>query len=489
MALAFAPLGFWPIIFVSIPLCYLLIDTAPHWRSGVFRGFAFGYGYFMAGTYWISNALLVDAEQFGWLVPFCALGLSALMALWFAVMGALFWWARTGHVADDVLRFTTVWVLVEIARSWGMFGFPWNLMGYIALESGRMSQFASLAGVYGLSAALVGLALVPVFFLHPLVRDGVRWRALAVALVVAIGLYAYGMARMTQAVDNTDTRIRVVQASIPQSMKWTDEGRADSLKKHLQLSKLHTDAPPDIIIWPETAFPYTLYPDSPWPARLSQLLPANTVLITGAVRGEDADGRIALWNSIMAIGSDGQIRQAYDKHQLVPFGEFVPFRSVLPLDKITPGAIDFSRGTGARTLTVDKLPSFSPLVCYEVIFPRLVVNRDHRPEWLLNVTNDAWYGDSAGPPQHFALARMRAIEQGLPLVRAANNGISAVIDPYGRIVRALPLNAHGIIEQRLPKPLEPTLYSSYCNGVILLILLCIWCIGTVLRKRESSLPH
>jgi apolipoprotein N-acyltransferase len=484
-ALSFAPLGFWPILFVSLPVCFLLLNAAVTRRSCILRAFLFGYGYFMAGTYWIAGALLVDAEQFGWLVPFCVLGLSAVMAFWFIVLGALFWWVRTASTAQNIVRFALLWVVVELARSYGMFGFPWNLLGYVALESGRISQLASVTSVYGLSFYLVLMALVPALFIARDVSKKIQGRAVIAALLATILLYGLGMWRMRAPVDYTETRIRIVQASIPQSLKWTDEGRVDSLKKHIDYTRLTTERAPDIIIWPETALPFTLYPDSPWPERLAEILPKHTLLITGAVRGDDTTRPVQLWNSIAAIDANGTVRATYDKHQLVPFGEFVPFRAILPMNKITPGAIDFSRGNGAQTLALESLPSFSPLVCYEAIFPQLVVHHDQRPDWMLNVTNDAWYGDTAGPPQHFAMARMRSIEQGLPLVRAANNGISAVVDPYGRIVRALPLNAKGIIEQRLPKPLSPTIYARYGNGIMVLILLCAGGIAFALHRRST----
>ena len=181
-----------------------------------------------------------------------------------------------------------------------------------------------------------------------------------------------------------------------------------------------------------------------------------------------------IYNSLVAMDRSGIIRVRYDKHQLVPFGEFVPLRTVLPLEKITPGDLDFTRGPGPQTLTIDGAPPFSPLVCYEAIFPWLAADPVHRPDWLVNVTNDGWYGDSAGPYQHFAMARMRAIEQGLPLVRAANNGISALVDPYGRIVAMLPLDVRSLLDGTLPKPLLPTYYACFGEWLTIFILILLW---------------
>jgi apolipoprotein N-acyltransferase len=474
-ALAFAPQSAWVAIFFTLPLFYLMIESAAARRHALLRGFSFGYGFFMTGTYWIAYALTVDSAKFGWLVPFSILGLSAVMALWFALFGWLVWWRRSGNWLSDMLTFAVLWVVVEYLRSLGIFGFPWNLMGYIALPMG-LAQPAAWMGVYGLSLMMVLAGLMPLAWLKH--QPGERTATIysAAVLLVLIAAYAYGMARMpTGNEPSSNVRVRIVQPNIPQSEKWTQAGRLKSLQLHAQLSHMASDAPPaDIIIWSETAMPFTLYPDSPWPSRLGTLLSPNTTLLTGVVEADDSKrGDIQVTNSVVAINADGVKAASYDKHQLVPFGEFVPLRHLLPLDKITPGDTDFSRGQGPQTITIAGVPAFSPLVCYEIIFPWLAVNKADRPDWILNVTNDAWYGDSPGPYQHFAMSRMRAIEQGLPLVRAANTGISAVIDSYGQVVRKLPLNQRGIIDQQLPKPLAPTYYARHGESISIFLLLLL----------------
>ncbi len=475
-ALSFAPFHIWPVLFVAFPVFFLLLESAPSRRSAMGRSYFFGYGYFMAGTWWIANALLVDAAQFGWLVPFCVIGLTGLFALWFVLFGWMFWMGRAGRTASDIMLFAVLWVALECLHSVGWFGFPWNLLGYVALSSIRISQIAALIGPYGLSLFVVTLALLPLLFIKPDVSSKQRTILLAVALALLIGAYGYGMKRMPAQAAMTNTRLRIVQANIPQGIKWTEEGRANSLKIHAGMSRLQSDAPlPSIIIWPESAFPYTIYPGSDWPKRLSELAPAGGLLITGTVHGDDSGAELKLWNSILAVDSRGTIVGSYDKHQLVPFGEFVPLRNLLPMNKITPGGIDFSRGRGASTITISGHPSFSPLICYEAIFPWIAVDSAKRPAWILNVTNDAWYGDTPGPYQHLAMSRMRAIEQGLPVVRAANTGISAVIDPFGRIVRMMPLNQRGIIDQALPAAQAPTFYTEHGERMVflLILLLCI----------------
>ncbi len=483
---AFAPLYAWPVLFITLPLVFLMLDKARHWRSAALYGWAFGYGYTMAGTFWIANALLVDAEKFGWLVPVSILGLSLVMAIWFAVFGALYRLWRAELLLHNLIRFTVLWVLVEYARSWGMFGFPWNLLGSAALASERIAQLAALIGPYGLGGVVCALALVPVLWLRP-ASPRLRQYSTIVALLVLIAAYGWGMVRMPETAPLSKTRVRIVQANIPQTLKWSPEGRFEAARLYTGLSQLQTDGPvPPVILWPETAVPYTLRPGSSLPQELATLLPPGGTLLTGTVRAEGEGEDYRLYNSVVAIDAAGNARAQYDKSQLVPFGEFVPLRSILPLDKITPGAVDFSRGVGAETITLPQVPPFSPLVCYEVIFPWLAVNRDARPQWMFNATNDAWYGETSGPYQHFAAARLRAIEQGLPMVRAANTGISAVIDPYGRVLKQLPLNSRGIIDQGLPQALPPTLYAGWGEMVTLILLvLCSFCTGLSCFRRKK----
>ena len=223
-----------------------------------------------------------------------------------------------------------------------------------------------------------------------------------------------------------------------------------------------------MIIWPETALPYVLDGNENWKQMLAYLVPPETTLITGALRiGRNVE---TLYNSVVAVAPDSK-SVSYDKHQLVPFGEFVPLRNILPLNKITPGTTDFSRGAGAVTLSHARTGRFSPLICYEAVFPDMVVNKAARPQWLLNVTNDAWFGNSPGPYQHADMVRFRAIEQGLPLVRAANTGISMVTDPYGRVLKSLPLNETGVIDKTLPKALPETGYAQYPTLLYIILLI------------------
>ena len=481
MALAFAPFQFWPVIFISLPVLYCLLDRATTAAHAAWRGFFFGYGYFMAGTWWIANALLVDIAKFGWMIPLSVLGLSGVLGIYFALLGALFRRVRTASPAANLLRFVTLWVAMEYLRSIGPFGFPWNLAGTIALASLPVAQTAAWVGSFGLSALVVLAGVAPA-----LLRDGTSKRArcqgIAIPLLLIVGTYSYGTLRLGQPVAMTATAIRIVQPDIAQTLKGTQAGQLESVRI---LSALSAGAPVDVTLWPETAYPYPMRG-----GRADLLRPPSGLLITGALRVEGGRSDLRIFNSLVAIDAAGLVQAQYDKHQLVPFGEFVPLRSVLPLDKITPGDLDFTRGSGARTLSLPGVPSFSPLICYEVIFPWMAVDAARRPAWLLNVTNDGWYGDSPGPYQHFAMARMRAIEQGLPLVRAANSGISALIDPYGRVIARLPLDVRGALEVHLPLALEPTLYARTGEGEALLLMALLWLAsGAMTRKHKPSINH
>ncbi len=476
MILAFAPIYAWPVIFLALPVFYQLLQSASSARDAARRGFFFGYGHAMAGTYWIANALLVDVGKFGWLIPFSVLGLSAVMALWFALFG---WFAhklRSSHELMNIVYFASLWVIIEYLRSIGMFGFPWNLAGYVALASIHVAQLASILGVFGLSFLLVAIGLLPLLKKHGVLT----------AAILIVAAYGYGAWRMPEAAPLTSTTVRIVQASIPQDVKWTSEGKVDSLNIHTELTHQKADHQPDVVIWSESAFPFALRGDSAWGAYLGKILAPHQLLLTGAMRTDGVGSETKIWNSLVAVDDKGEIRASYDKHQLVPFGEFMPLRDVLPLDKITPGDIDFSRGEGAQTIRINSLPSFSPVVCYEVIFPWLTVSAKDRPEWIVNVTNDAWYGNSSGPYQHFAAAQMRAIEQGLPLVRAANNGISAVIDPYGRVLARLALNERAVLDASLPAAAVRTLYSRFGSLPILIIALLFYALGFAKTKKHKK---
>ncbi len=476
MALAFAPFECWPVLFLSIPVFFTLLDAAQSPRHAVARGFLFGYGYFMAGTWWIANALTVDMAKFGWLIPFCVLGLSAAMAVYFALFGWLYSRLRTASPYQNFGWFVLLWVVVEYLRSLGMFGFPWNLVGYVTLASVSVAQLASVVGVFGLSLLVMVVAISPAAMLHartPRARAGI----VLMPVVLLAAAYGYGAARLPNETALSETTVRIVQPNIAQDIKGGPEWEMQSARA---LSELSAHGKADVTVWPETAYPLPVRGN-----RIALLKPSSGILLTGALRVEGERETLRIYNSIIAVDGTGLLLAAYDKHQLVPFGEFVPLRSVLPLDKITPGSLDFSRGAGAQSILLRDVPAFSPLVCYEVVFPWMAVDAAHRPAWIVNMTNDGWYGDSAGPYQHLAMTRMRAIEQGLPLVRVANTGISAMIDPYGRVTALLPLGARGATTAPLPQPMSATVYARNGEMSVLLLLSGIFlCLFTFGRRKK-----
>ena len=468
MTFGFAPYHVWPVIFISLPIFYVLLTASNTRKQAIMRSFMFGYGYCMAGTWWIGNALLIDRSAFGWMWPFSVFGMSGVMALWFMLFGVLIYHLRRWM---HVPMFAACWVLVEYARSVGIFGFPWNLAGYMALASLPVAQLASVVGTYGLSLLVVMLGLVPAYWMAS-ASPARTWAATASALALLGACYAYGAHRLQTPVAMTNTLVRLVQPNISQSIKGTREGRAVTIKA---LTELTTALPvktrvPDVVIWPETAYPFTMRRAEP------QAVPAIKLLLTGTVRAEQIQPYTKIWNSLAVLNAAGDILAMYDKHQLVPLGEFVPLRDLVPFGKITPGDIDFSRGPGPQTIAVPGIPSFSPLVCYEGVFPWMAVDSAQRPDWIVNVTNDAWYGDSPGPYQHFEMVRMRAIEQGVPLARVANSGISAMIDPYGRVMASIALNQVGFSDVALPSAVEQSVYGHLGELLTFLaILLLFFC--------------
>ncbi len=498
-ALALPPVHLVPVLAVALPALLILVASRPSRTGALVTAWAWGFGHFVAGLYWISNALLTEADRFAWLVPLAVPAIAALLALFVAVPAVVACLAAPGW--PRVLVFAGLWTLGEIARGIVLTGFPWNLLGTVWAFGSLSIQGAAWIGTHGLSALTVLLACLP---LVPR-RSGLRVGAAVIGLALAVGL-----ARLwPEEPPPGPVGLRIVQGNIAQAHKWRDDLRAAHFRRYLQLT---ASVPPPgpgegplIVVWPETASPYMLDSDATAREFAARMLPEAGILIAGTVRlertGEGQTG-LRLWNSLIAVAPDASILALYDKHHLVPFGEYVPLRSILPLETVVPGNIDFSAGPGLQTVSLASgfgVPPFSPLICYEVIFPGRVVAPGARPAWLLNVTNDAWFGISSGPFQHLAAARLRAVEEGLPLVRAANTGISAVFDARGRTVARLGLGETGVIAAPLPAPLGPTGFSRFGSWIPALLALSLTAagglIGGRLRERLGSvekmiqLPH
>lgn len=454
---ALPPVFALPLLLVAFPGLMWLLESASSQKRAFWDGWWFGLGHFITGLYWFCVALLVDPVKFAWLIPFTLLGLNGIIAIYIGVFGLIFFHFNATKPIIRLTAFTLLWVGMEYARSILFTGFPWNLIGYIWTFADAPIQSAYYMTIYGLSALTIALFTAPALLAD---KDNSRRTTMVPGLVIlflALANAGWGAHRLsqhpTQYVEGIT--LRLVQANIPQSLKWDPKHQSEALRSHIRLTRSEGYENVTHVIWPETAMPYMLEGSSPWPDMLAQtVVPPKGALITGVLRARGKGEDWKIWNSLQAIGESGQIIATYDKHHLVPFGEFVPFRSILPIDKITPGSTDFSRGAGPATLQLDGLPSFSPLICYEIIFPGEVTATETKPEWLLNITNDAWFGRSSGPYQHFHMARMRAVEEGLPLMRVANSGISAAIDAYGRVLKHVPLGASGVITSPLPAPIN-----------------------------------
>ncbi len=478
-AAAMPPVSFTPALLIAfVAFAWMLDGSARAWRAAL-DGWCFGFGFFVAGLYWVAYALLTDIAQFAWLLPFAVLGLPALLAIFTAAAGMFAYWMWLPN-AGRVLSLAVAWSTVEWMRGHLFTGFPWNLVGYTWSWSDAMMQPASMIGIYGVSflTVLVAAALAALAP-PPGARPGAgRWLMPMLALVILAGGVVYGTLRLSGADNETvaEAGVRIVQANVAQQFKWDPDQIRANVERHLALTRRPGIESARIVVWPETAMPYTLDSNPDLRAALGGLVRPGALFASGVQRLEvDATGQMitAAWNNVSFLDSAGAIVATYDKAHLVPFGEYLPLRPLLAmtgLEKVVPGLLDYSAGPGPRTLMLPSLPPVSPLVCYEAIFPGAVTAAD-RPGWLLNVTNDAWYGTSAGPYQHFAIARWRAVEEGLPLVRAANTGISGVIDAYGRVRARLDLATEGVLDALLPVALPPTLYVAWRDWPLLIVLM------------------
>lgn len=482
--LALAPLFLFPLLLPAFTGLFSLLQGATSRRQMFWDGWWWGWGYYMSGLYWFCVALMTDADKFAWLIPFALFGLTGVIAIY---AGLACWFMGWVYVAGlrRILLFAVLWTVMEYIRGHILSGFPWNLTGYALGFSLWSLQLAALLGAYGLTLLAVLLGLSPAMLAAG--RRGLHSAAgLWVLLAVGMGWGAWRVsAYETQYVP--EVMLRLVQANIAQPHKWDPNRQLEGMKEHARLMLSAGAENITHFVWPETAVPYVLEGDSPLAKLLGEALPPKAVLITGALRSKGTEQEWDIWNSLMAVDARGKLLGSYDKQRLVPFGEFQPLRPYVPKDWMTPvGEKDFSWGQGDPVQSWTGLPPFRALICYEAIFPELAAAPG--AHWLLNVTNDAWFGISSGPYQHFHMARMRAVEQGLPLVRAANTGISAIIDPMGRILGQLPLGTQGVLDLRLPKSLEhPTLYAAIAG--VELPLLVLWGAWLAWRKRPKTAQH
>ncbi|MEP9377491.1 apolipoprotein N-acyltransferase [Aquabacter sp. CN5-332] len=498
-ALSTPPFGLWPVLFLTFPVLVFLLDGTPPlgWRAvraAAAIGWWFGFGYFLASLWWIGNAFLVEADVFAWLLPFAVVSLPAGLALFTALglaLARLLWSPGPARICALAAGLTGS----EWLRGHVLTGFPWNSFGYALAEPLALAQSAALVGLWGLTLAATLLFSAPALLADgaATVRQRVLWPGVALALLLCA--YAWGAQRLTQDIGTVPgVHLRIMQPALPQDRKFAYGERHRILDDYLALSAQPSAVYPrgladvSLLVWPESAFPF-IYEREPWAReRIAATLPDNVTLVTGAARyGPPPPGQTSFFfNSIRVIDADGNVRQSTDKVHLVPFGEYLPFQKTLEslgLEQITRQRGGFASGTQLVPLDIPGAPRAAPLVCYEAVFPHAVVPAGERPGFLLNLTNDAWFGETPGPHQHFLQARLRAIEEGLPLVRAANTGISAVIDPLGRMVAVLPLGEKGNLDADLPSALEQLPLAAHYGaapfGALYLMVLSLAALAAV----------
>jgi apolipoprotein N-acyltransferase len=478
---ALPPVDAVPLLFLTFPgLVWLTLGGASG-GSAFALGWSFGMGFFLAGIYWITPALLIfDIDRSWWVVRIAvAAGFAACLATF---SGAALWLSheicRRLHLdgVPRILVLASSWSGAEWLRGHLFTGFPWSLVGYAwsGAFPGALAvlQTAAICGIYGLSLLTVLAAMLPATLGDPDLR---RWRPSIAALLLVAAAGLGGALRLSAGTtpQQPGVRLRLVQPSIPVKLK--DDPTLN--RRLFDLSLAPGSEKLTAVIWPEdAATPFILRRESfaMKLGMLAQVAPKGGYLITGTDRTDPLPAPIPhFWVSLAVIDTSGALRATYDSSHLVPFGEYVPLRDYLPIKMIALGSTDFSEGPGPRTLAIPGLPAFSPLICYEAVFPGAVTDPAVRPQWLLNVSNDAWFGFTTGPFQHFAVVRTRSVEEGLPLVRSANNGISGVVDPYGRVLSRLDLDAVGVLDVALPEPLPPTLYARFGDWTYLALLLTV----------------
>jgi apolipoprotein N-acyltransferase len=548
--LALAPISFWPVMFATFPLLVWLLDGVGTARwHGIAPAFAigwwFGFGYFLTGLYWIGFAFLVDAKTFGWMLPFAVTILPAYLAVFIGVglvAARLLWTAGPFRVLTLAAALSSA----EWLRGHMFTGFPWNAFGYALTTPLPLAESVAIFGVWGLTFIAVAVFATPA-----VLADGARRSVMPAVLAgcTLAALAAYGGLRLasnpTETVDGV--HLRIMQPNIPQDERFSYAAKAQIMNRYVSMSQRAGEAvllpslppqapqnrpsdppaqtgeslhlypsPQDLypppqagegrvgdpsglrgvthLIWPESAFPFFLTREPPALSMIAGMLPPDTVLITGAARpAEPTPGHSEkhAYNSVYVIDHRGSILATYDKLHLVPFGEYLPFQDLLEragLTQLTSIPGGFLPGEERRRMAVRGAPDMLPLICYEAIFPGEAVPKGERPGWLLNLTNDAWFGISSGPYQHFQQARVRAIEEGLPLIRAANSGISAVIDPLGRIIAALPLGRDGLLDSALPRPAQITIYArmgDFLFGVAALGTMAASLLLRLMRERPA----
>ena len=511
--LSVPPLFILPALFVALPVWVWCLDGAEPGRGlrRVFGpafsiGFGFGLGYFTVAFHWLGAAFLLEGGIMIAVMPFAIVALAALIALFWGLGSALahlLWSPGPWRVVTLASAITTA----EFARGHLFSGFPFDLLGYALTADEAMMQLSAVVGVYGLTLLVLLVAMTPALIWPGAGRGLVRRLApFAVALLVLAGQFGWGSLRLggTAVSARTDIRMRLVQPMIAEHADWQGVDPPAIVDRLIALSENRT-GPDDPglpatthLVWPESSLPFYLsqYPDIF--SRVGRMLPPGTTLLAGAPRQPlDAGGEISLtprdpeageaaFNSILAINTDGEVIASYDKSHLVPFGEFLPFPHVfasIGLGQFVPGASGWTPGEGRRLLSLPQTPPFLALICYEAIFSGDLGSDVGAAAFLFNITNDGWFDGSIGPAQHAHHARLRAVEEGMALVRAANTGVTMLVDPLGRVTASLPAGQEGLIDVSPANRLAPTPFAQWRHWPLLVVLVLLAVVSVLAARR------
>jgi apolipoprotein N-acyltransferase len=475
-ALALPPVHAIPVLLISVPGLVRLLDAARTPLVAFRRGWWFGFGHHIIGLYWVTEAILYEAGLYWWFVPLAVPFLAALLAVFIGAACAAARCAPSGW--PRILALAGAWVFADLARQFVLTGFPWNPWGSVWEIPGRLGdiliQPAAWISIHGLTLATVLLAALPLL--------GWRWRI--GGLLVLAAWVGFGLIRLGEPIPpGPKLTVVMVQGDVAQGQKFDQAFATRIFMRYLDLTAQARQQVGDrdaVFVWPETAFPGLLDLNEPARQAIAQATGGAPALI-GSVRfGQDRRPR----NSLFSVLADGAIDGIYDKWHLVPFGEYTPDWLPVPIMTLPGGG--FARGPGPVTLHVPGLPPVGALICYEVIFPGQVADNADRPAWLVNVTNDAWFGNSSGPRQHLAAARMRAVEEGLPLMRAANTGISVGFDARGRELGRIGMQQRGTLALSLPGALPPTPFARYGLWLPTVMASVALGLGIVMRRYTAS---
>jgi apolipoprotein N-acyltransferase len=490
-SISLPPADALPLLWLTIPVLVWLLDGVQTKKGALWVGWLFSFGYLAFSLYWLTFALFVAIDQYWWLVPFASSSLAFGLSIYFGIGTCIATLVPRDRPLARVLALVAMWSLAEWVVGHFLTGFPWNLPGYAWAEFPWLIQIAAWIGIYGVTLlALLAPALAALMG-SPLVAASTGRRIAEAGLIIVLGSATVGAARLPSEPMPTvpDVRLRLVQPSIQQSLKWVEGRFYQNLQQQQQLSAMPAEKAPTAIIWSEAAEPFPIEGYADNGKNITAFLKPGQLLITGIDRDMSRETPPTFRDSIQALDASGNILATYDKFHYVPFGEYMPLGKYLPFIKaVAVGSIEPTPGPGPATVRLPGLPPAGMSICYEVIFPNDVVDRADRPDWILDVTNDAWFGLSAGPYQHFAMMRVRAVEEGLPLANAANDGISGVVDPYGRVTARLGLGKIGVVDADLPKPLPPTFYSKAGDIPFFLMVVGLALFGLFLGWRSQALP-